>query len=272
MTTSDRWIGPVTEAKEYDFAGLMAMHIDICRGIIGRQERPAPYLFIDLHGGPGMLEHEDRRFPGSPLIAVEALERSGMPYQTVHFEENPETAERLKRALAPSIKRGRSTVVPGRFETGMRAWLAASGHQPGRYGFIYSDPISDPIPVSTLNEAARHLPRVDLLAYVIANDQYKRANGGGGRRGRVADDIAAVRKTHTLIRRESSAHQFTFVLWTNWTRFPAWTARGFHPAVSTPGKAILDRINYTKAELKELVNPPLWEEGDGVLPAAPARR
>jgi len=266
---ADKWISAETEAKEYDFTGLNAMHTNICKSkrILGRPGRP-PYLFGDLHGGPGMLEHQGRRFPGSPLIAVETLERSGFAYQTVHFEKDPDTAARLTESLADSIRRGRTSVITGCHETGMSAWLAANGHQPDRYGLIYSDPIGDPIPVQTFNEVARYLPRVDLLAYVIANDQYKRANGGGARRGRVANDIAAVKKKHVLIRKESSAHQFTFVLWTDWTEFPAWTARGFYPLTSSSGQAVLDRITYTKAELAERYNAPLWGEDDDVLPIA----
>jgi len=267
----DAWISEETEAKEYDFTGLERMHVNICKSprILGRPGQ-LPYLFADLHGGPGMLERNGRQFHGSPLIAVEALERSGFPYQTVHFEKDPETAARLKDQLASQIRSGRTFVIPGPHETGMSAWLAANGRQPYRYGLIYSDPIKDPIPVETFNAAARYLPRVDLLAYVIANDQYKRANGGGALRGRVADDIAAINKKHVLIRKESARHQFTFILWTNWTQFPPWTARGFHSITSPAGKAILDRITYTRAELAERYNTPLW--GDDVVPAASTRR
>ena len=273
VSTSKEWVGPATEAKERDFAGLMTMHLNICRAILGRQKRPAPYLFIDLHGGPGMLEYPDgHRGPGSPLIAVRALEESGMPYQTVHFERDPQTAGRLRETLAPHIRRGRSSVITGPFETGMSAWLAANGREEYRHGLIYSDPISDPIPVATLNECARYLPRVDLLAYVIANDQYKRANGGGASRGRIADDIKAVRKEHVLIRRESTAHQFTFIIWSRWDGFPDWKAREFHRLASPTGQLILDRINYTKTELRARFNTPLplFEEGDDALPATSA--
>lgn len=267
------WVGPETEAKEHDFRGLMKIHTDVCKSprILGH-DRPGrlPYLFADLNGGPGMLEREGRYFPGSPLIAVETLERSGHAYRTIHFEQDPETAAQLSESLAPGISQGRTTVIPGQFQTGMKAWLAANGHQEHRYGLVYSDPIGDPIPVQAFNEVARYIPRVDLLAYVIANDQYKRANGGGALRGRVADDIAAVNKKHVLIRHESTAHQFTFILWTNWTEFPAWTARGFYPLTTPAGQAALDRITYTKAELAGRFNTPLFERGDCVLPVAPA--
>jgi hypothetical protein len=273
VSTADRWIKPETRIKEHDFAGLIAIVTNACRGIRGRYGNRPPFLFMDLHGGPGMLEYPDgHRGPGSPLIAVDALEKSGMPYQTVHFEQNPQTADRLRQALAPYIRRGCSTVITGPFETGVSAWLAANGRQEYRNGLIYSDPINDPLPVATFNEIADYLPRVDLLAYVIANDQYKRANGGGGRRGRIAGDIAAIQKEHALIRHESTAHQFTFVLWTNLPGgFRPWTARGFYALESEPGQAVLDRINYTKAELAVRYNTPLWGEDDEVLPAAPAR-
>ena len=240
---AQKCVGAETEQKERDFGGLHEMHTNICKSptILGRRGA-LPYLFVDLNGGPGMLERQGRQFPGSPLIAVETLERSGLPYQTIHFEQDLERAAQLEEALAPYIRQGRTSVIPGRFQTGMRAWLAANGQQEYRHGLVYSDPTGDPIPVEIFNEIAGYLPRVDLLAYVLANDQYKRANGGGAQRGRVNDDILAVKKKRVLIRKEASAHQYTFILWTNWTKFPAWTAREFHPIDSPTGQAILDRI------------------------------
>lgn len=269
--TIDKWIRPEHWFKEHDFRGLMRIEANACKGIYSRFRRP-PFVFFDLHAGPGMLEYPDgRRGPGSPLIAIEELEKSGIPYQTVHFEKDPQRFGRLQQALAPHIRRGRSTVIPGPFETGISAWLAANGRQEYRHGLVYSDPFGDPIPVTALNEVADYLYRVDLLAYVLANDQYKRANGGGAQRGRIADDIAAVKKKHVLIRKESDAHQYTFVLWTNWPGgFPAWTARGFYPLESEAGQAVLDRINYTKTELRARFNTPLFEEGDDALSTAPA--
>ena len=272
VSTSKEWVGPATEAKERDFAGLMTMHLNICRAILGRQKRPAPYLFIDLHGGPGMLDYPDgHRGPGSPLIAVRALEESGMPYQTVHFERDPQTAGRLRETLAPHIRRGRSSVITGPFKTGMSAWLAANGREEYRHGLIYSDPISDPIPVATLNECAQVTCRALTCSPTSSPTTSTSVPTVAAPTAGMTDDIKAVRKEHVLIRR-STAHQFTFIIWSRWDGFPDWKAREFHRLASPTGQLILDRINYTKTELRARFNTPLplFKEGDDALPATSA--
>jgi hypothetical protein len=253
--------GPETWYKERDFRGLHGgIHLPICAGIRERYGRPGDpsYLFVDLHGGPGNLIYGNAEFPGSPLIALDELMASGLPYQTLHFERDSGTAENLAAAVAAHPGGQAATVISESFETGARQWLGLAPRHRFRNGLVYSDPISDPIPVDTFNAFAAHFERVDLLAYVIANDQYKRANGSGAGHGRrLADDIAAVHKKHVLIREPSTAHQFTFIFWTNWTEFPAWTRRGFHPLHSSAGRRILDRLNFTQRELGERDNTPL---------------
>jgi hypothetical protein len=253
--------GPETWYKERDFRGLLGgIQIPICTGIHRRHGRPtdAPYVFVDLHGGPGNLSYDGGpEFPGSPLIAIELLLASDLPFETIHFEKDADTAVDLQGAIA-STGSPHSTVRPERFESGMRRWLQETGPEQYRNGLIYSDPIGEPIPVDTFNEVARCKPRVDLLAYISATNQYKRPNGSGyGHGRRPADDILAVRKKHVLIREAARAEQYTFILWTNWTDFPKWTARGFHDITSAPGRRILDTLNLTKTELHNGANTPL---------------
>lgn len=62
---TDDWISAETEGKEADFRGILAMHVNICKGILRRQTA-GPYLYVDLYAGPGHLEFNGRRFLGSP--------------------------------------------------------------------------------------------------------------------------------------------------------------------------------------------------------------
>ncbi|MGH3499337.1 MAG: HNH endonuclease [Nocardioidaceae bacterium] len=140
----------------------------------------------------------------------------------------------------------------------MNTLLAQMPSHRYRYGLVYSDPIKDPIPVDTFNQVARHFPRVDLLAYVAANDHYKRANANGYGHGRaLPEDIAAVNKKIALIREPHTAHQWTFILWSDWTKLPEWRKRGFHRIDEGAGRRILRRVALTKAELHEQENTPL---------------
>jgi hypothetical protein len=264
------WISAETEQKERDFRGLLYMHVLACRGILSRRPRAMPYLFMDLHGGPGDLVYpgNGHAFPGSPLIALEELNKAALPYETVHWEKNQATATDLRYAVARYDLRRAASVRPMAFEEGLSAWLKQRGRQPWRYGLVYSDPIGDPIPVAALNAVAGQFPRVDLLAYVSATNQYKRANANGvGHGRRLSEDVQAVNKQFVLIREKRRAEHYTFILWSNWDHLPDWRKRGFHRLDTDAGKEILEVLDCTKEELRERRNTPLPFPPTGPMPS-----
>ena len=258
---TDDWISAETEAKEADFRGILDMHITICKGIL-RRHQAAPYLYADLYAGPGHLEFNGRRFLGSPLIAQELLTRAGIPYEAIHFEKDPEVAARLAEALwVPTSlvdvpNADSAPIYNEAFQDGFPRWLERAGRQPDRYGVVYADPIRDEIPHELLNQAARMMPKVDLLSYVSAT-QYKRRRGVDSGRPYLADHIGAVDKRIALIRKPLGAWQWTFVLWSNWVNLPDWQRRGFYRLDSEDGRLILDRLNLTAREHKDKANTPL---------------
>ena len=252
------WISAETEQKERDFRGLLRLHVTVCRAILGRQRHPQPYLFMDLHGGPGDLVYRSHAFPGSPLIALNELNEAGLLYETWHWERNPTTATHLRLAVARADHQRAASVQAMAFEQGLPEWLKGQRRQPWRLGLVYSDPIKEPIPVEALNTIAQQFPKVDLLAYVSATNQYKRANANGvGHGRRLAEDIQAVNKSTVLIREQRRAEHYTFILWSNWVDLPAWTKRGFHRLDSPRGQEILAVLDNTQKELRELRNTPL---------------
>jgi hypothetical protein len=258
MSALEKWISAETWQKEDDFRGLLRLHLPACRGILSRHPSWPPYLYMDLHGGPGWLSYKGGpQFAGSPLIAVQEILEAGLQADTLHFEHDPAIAHQLHSALYDSLMES-TTVCPERFEDGVARWLAEHGRQWNRLGLVYSDPIGDPIPVDTFNLLARQLPMVDLLAYVAANNQYKRANGAGyGHGRRLTDDIAAVNKRRVLIRTATTAKQYTFILWSNWDRLPEWSKRGFRRLDSPSGQEILAVLDCTQKELHAQRNVPL---------------
>jgi hypothetical protein len=264
---SDGWISAETEAKEQDFAGLLAMHMTICKGILSRYDGP-PYLYVDCHAGRGNLEHGGRPFLGSPLIARQTAAKIGLDCETIHFEQDRNEALLLQEALRYS-----APVIVDSCERGLPRWLASTCSNPAqRFGLVYADPIGKEIPVELLRAVARALPKADILAYV-SGTAYKRRNGV--RPGpRLLDDVTAVQqagKSTVLIRKPSGRQQWTFVLWSNWRKLPQWENRGFHRLDTATGRSIAEYINYSRGELFDRINVPLWGEDDEVLPAAPAR-
>jgi hypothetical protein len=258
---TDAWISAETESKERDFAGILRMHIQICKGILTRYGGP-PYLYVDCHAGPGNLEYRGRRFAGSPLIFQDIATREGIPFESLHFEQDQPTAARLAEALyvptslldCPSPEL--SPIHPMPCEQGLPQWLAEHGPHRERLGLIYADPIAKEIPHAMLDDAAKRLPRVDLLAYVGAT-AYKRRRGANENRALLVEHIRAVGKRHVLIRRGRDRQQWTFILWTNWGDFPEWERRELYRLDSEPGRRILDELNLTARELHAKSNTPL---------------
>jgi hypothetical protein len=279
---ADDWISPETEAKERDFRGMLEILVPASKGIIKRHGG-GPYLYVDLYAGPGWLEFRGRRFPGSPLIAQDILTRYGVEHEAVHFERDPGVAARLAEALwVPTSlldipDPDSAPIHTGTCQERFPQWLSGIGPQPRRHGLVYADPIHDEIPVELLNQAARYLPRVDLLSYVSAT-QYKRRRRGELRRNGhtdrpvLSDHVDAVNKKFGLIRKPErrTGWQWTFVLWSNWGDMPSWESRGFHRLNSDPGRRILNECDLTGSERHAKANTPLWGEGDGALPAASA--
>lgn len=265
-----RWVSAETSVKEEHFRGLLDMHVKICKRILSKRAG-APYLYVDLHAGRGELMYEGREFDGSPLIARELLSDAGIRYETLHYEKDIAEASYLIEAMA-----GRSStlfdlgekpdypVCIEPFEEGFGRWLDERGLQPFRYGLVYSDPISDQIPVDLFNRSAELLPRVDLLAYVSANSQYKRprreALGRGVLKPYLSDHIKAVNKKHVLIREPTAGdrQQWTFIAWTNWDDFPAWEQQGFYRLDSPRGQRVMEKLDFSEKEQHERANTPLF--------------
>lgn len=269
--TVDRWVSEDTEAKERDFHGIMWMHAHICKGI-GTRHRLPPYLYVDLYAGPGNLEFQGRRFAGSPIIARDILGETGLPHFALHYEEDRDVAARLAEALwiptslLDTVTADTAPIYVGRCQAGFSEWLDRNGRQPDRYGLVYSDPVSDEIPHELLNQAARLLPRVDLLSYVSAN-QYKRRrglderkNGTDATRPFLLDHIQAVAKRVVLVREPIGKWEWTFILWSNWVDYPAWEKRGFYRLDSERGQRVIERLNLSKRQSRERNNRPLWGE------------
>lgn len=242
---TSQWISAETRQKERDFRGVLNMHIRMAKSIIARYAAP-PYLYVDMHAGPGQLEDELGPFDGSPLIFAHLANEHDLPHLAWHFDESEVIATQLLATLGPE-----SFVGAVRCEDGLPVLVDRISQPTRRYGLIYADPIGKEIPVDALNTAADRLPRVDLMAYV-SGTAYKRR-----RNGRLFTDVSAIRKKHALVREPQTAWQWTFVLWTNWADFPEWRKRGFYRADSTQGRRILDELNYTRQEIQERDNTPL---------------
>lgn len=248
---TDRWISAETEQKEHDFQGIVRMHLQICRSILARGPH-APYLYADLHAGPGLLTYEGRSFDGSPLVFRRLADAEQVRHQSLFFDQDATVAARLSAALSWVEADGSAEVIADPCEIGMSRWLTRAGEQPYRYGLVYADPIAKEIPVALLARVAHQMPRVDILSYVAATG-YKRRGGP-----RLRDHLGAIEKKYVYVRKPAGQWQWTFVLWTNFESRLDWKRAGFHRADSERGRLILDRLDMTVREFHEATNEPLF--------------
>ncbi|HKN42315.1 MAG TPA: hypothetical protein VJW23_00215, partial [Propionibacteriaceae bacterium] len=211
----------------------------------------------DLHAGRGNLVFNGHRFSGSPLIFLDIAQREQLQHQALFFEQDP--AELAQLHAAVSHLNGTMPVLNGDpCEVGMRRWLASIPSQWNRLGLVYADPIAKEIPHALLAAVAKKLPQVDLLSYVSAT-AYKRRRGVDLGRGRLDEHIHAVGKKYVRIREPLGMHQWTFILWTNWDKFPEWRNIGLYRLESEHGTRILNRLTMTSEEWHAATNTPLFE-------------
>jgi len=67
---------------------------------------------------------------------------------------------------------------------------------------------------------------------------------------RLTDCLNRILKKRWIVREPVSRHQWTFLLGSNWKKFPEFRKMGFYNLGSRKGKEILSRLIYTAEELR----------------------
>lgn len=237
-----------TQRKQSDFGHVLSLQMKIVQSIQKRDYARAPYVYVDLTAGPGIVNGQ----MGSPLIFLDAAHRFDMPFAAVFVDKSKSTLEVLDREIrerfritAPSS----ATLIHGDHTVNAREvseHIRAIGNR-WVQGLVYVDTNGGPIPVDSLRVLAEAGPRIDILCYVSATG-HKRVSR------RVIDDCRSVGKKHLLVRQILGPHQWSFVLLTNWAGFPGQKTRAFHHIDSPEGQYIACRMNSTAEELR--TSPP----------------
>lgn len=229
-----------TIAKQASLGFFLNVHISICDAIAAKWRKPRCYYYVDMNAGCGRNEQEG--CDGSPLVFLKAATALRMPYKAWFIEKEKRNTEDLEAALdhLPDwiICRGdHNDIVP---EVIKEIPNYANG-------LFYTDP--NGIPSFGLLSSISQIMRVSRMDILI-----RYAASGGKRAGyKLADCIAKIDKKFWLVQEPSSNDkwQWTFLLGTNWTKFPEMERIRFYRIDSDRGRAILDRLNYTKEELEE---------------------
>lgn len=223
-----------TRQKHDNLAGILKMHLDICRGIDQRNALRC-WWYFDMNAGDGR---------GSPAVAWSVLNTCQPPFswQFVFSEHHYPSYCALG---------DRFDGFPGvacHYEDN-RAVASHYHNQITRldYGVVFHDPNGGEIDLDMLRNFRDS--RLDVVIYYSAAGNKRLDTAFQGRRGvRLGRIVAEDVKQHWLIRLPEGKHQWTMLIGSNWVDFPAWERRGFYKLRSEAGQNIYDRLNSTARE------------------------
>jgi three-Cys-motif partner protein len=211
-------------------------------------------LYVDMNSGSGW--NEEVNCVGSPLLFLEEAAKHDFG-KSVHFiEENPESVTSLSERLRIGGF-DNFGIWGGNHNDVLPDILQNAGK---RYGLIYHDP--NGLPSFDLLRDVSNSPNfrfVDVLIR-ISGTNYKRIRNGTKavsstiRYPNLKEQLKSINKKEWIIRdimddEMPDPYQWTFLLGTNWTKYPDWERQKFYKISSSKGAAILNRVTYTIPEL-----------------------
>jgi len=239
-----------TLGKQRDLELILDQHISTVRAILSKPyaiNYPQAYHYIDLTSGCGHNEAVDCE--GSPVVFQRAIKRAGLRYDAHFIDKDPINTMKLyggyRWGSRETIHTGdHSDVAPD---------IIAQWPKQNAYGLIYAD--LNGIPPFDLLALLGTDPRLAKIDFLIrCNSLAIKRNGGG-----LLDELARINKKFWIVRAldDHDRWQWSFLLGLNWDGLKAQEYRGFHYATSETGRAILERMHYTKPELQAIQQPEL---------------
>lgn len=245
-----------TLTKQRHFTSIVETHLKLtCDGIFKNKYnwvQNNTYFYYDLNAGPGVYND----IIGSPIIFLnEARKYRHVKFYVSLFEVLPENAEMLESNI-------RSMNYPDNIDISiinkdsaqyLNKYAFSSGNQ--QFGMVYSDQNGKIPPFDTLSKFSegKKSSRVDIVINLsattikrVSNQKYCTENR------RLFDYLNIIDKNTWLIRKNHGRHQWTFLIGCNWKDFPEFKEIGFRKADSIAGKRILDELNYTSKEKKQI--------------------
>lgn len=247
-----------TETKQEHFRKIIRAHMDIVHAVVKKHSwAENRYYFFDINCGPGIKDDED----GSPVIFLEEIARIDIDYKAIFIDINPSNVESLKTVVHENGKVSifcgdHAEILPRIIEDD----FGASLHK-DKYGMLYTDPngiFNDEL----LTEFSIRFPRIDILINCPATAIKRVKNCSRCSDSRTLEErIGQIRKDNWIIRDKltSSRYQWTFLLGSNWDSFPEFRNLEMYRINSPKGKVILDDLNWTSREKRELKNLSLFE-------------
>jgi len=249
-----------TPRKQQSLLNALEQQINLVVHITEKWTGVKPYLYFDLNAGPGITQDNQ---PGSPIIFQRVANEYAQKWQKFRFEgtlyeadlqtysellKNIGTDARFNVSHASHIALAEELDKRAKLPEKERKWV---------YGTIYADPSNADLPWDILERANEVYPRIDVMIN-IACASYKRTIASVGYKT-LAERLPRI-KDHWLVRKPYGRFQWSILIGTNWTQYPAWEKKFFYPWNDNGiGSAIFEKLVYTQGQIKKLTQPRLFE-------------
>ncbi|MBL6996722.1 hypothetical protein [Desulfobacula sp.] len=229
-----------TELKQKNLEYILSVQLKIFKHIIANHKWVNDKIFYaDIYAGDGGIND----CAGSPLIFEKVCNENSIKCDPIFIEENPVTAKRLSAKIKSSVINDRNeNVLPQLYP------------EKNQLGIIYVDPNGDP-KFDMLEDFynKQNTKMIDLLIY-FSGTTIKRAFKSPITKRDISliDNITRLPKKKWLVRNATGKFQWSFLLGSNWIDVPRYKSIGFYEIDSIFGRSVLNIINYTKEELKNI--------------------
>ncbi len=236
----------VTPLKEHDLSEILHYLFSIHRAILKKNILP-PFLHCDANSGSGI--NKDVCCEGSPRVFIRAAYHYDFLKSAFFIEIEKEYVQELIQNIPPFnwitiINEDNKTALPKIIDTKSTPWT---------HGLIYHDPNGYP-DFELLEEIFKkeNAKRLDILIRLEATT-IKRCRTAFPDKGyqELGGHLARIKKSDWLIQEPQTAHQFSFLLGSNWPDLSTLKKIGLHLLASDEGRSIFDRLNYTKNEIED---------------------
>lgn len=243
-------LSEATPVKHDQIKNFLGMHISIVASIFQKRDITSPYYYFDLNAGPGEYEG----MIGSPILFIQAAEAAKIRYKAVMYELDRGNYEQLTEKIGDNWNV--QTINASNEEIANFPQLGSKPFNKIEYGLLFADPNGGHPNWESIGKFFKHKNHraIDVMLYLSATG-IKRISRSIDSMPRLKEGMDIIGKSYWLVREPIDAHQWTFLVGSNWVDLPEWQRRGFYRIDSTKGSAILDRLHYTASEYKHEKEP-----------------